>query len=90
MKHPDDTAFYCFRALESLKYYCRARFKIDSESDQWKKLSEITGAGKDDIKFIREKAFPVRHGDVVGITSDDRVKMFLTTWDIVDAFLCNA
>ena len=90
MKHPDDTAFYCFRALESLKHYCRVRFGIGSESDQWKKLSEITGTGRDDIEFIREKAFPSRHGDVVGITSDERAKMFLKTWDIVDAFLSNA
>lgn len=90
MKHSDDTAFYCFRALESLKHYCRVRFKIDSESGQWKKLSEITGTGKGDIEFIRDKAFPARHGDVVGITSDERAKMFLKTWDIVDAFLINA
>ena len=90
MKHPDGTAFYCFRALESLKLYCRERFKIDDESDQWKKLSEITGTGKDDIKFIRDKAFPIRHGDVVGIASDERVEMFMKTWDIVDAFLSNA
>lgn len=90
MKHPDDTAFYCFRALESLKHYCRVRFEIESESGQWKKLSELTGTGKGDIEFIREKAFPTRHGDIVGITSDDRKKMFLKTWDIVDAFLNNA
>jgi hypothetical protein len=87
MRHPDDTAFYCFRALESLKHYCRVCFDIDRESDQWKKLGELTGTGKDDIEFIREKAFPTRHGDVVGITSDEREKMFLKTWDVVDAFL---
>ena len=90
MQHPDDTAFYCFRALESLKHYCRVRFKIAGESGQWKKLGEITGTGKDDMEFIREKAFPTRHGDVVGITSDERAKMFLKTWDVVDAFLSNA
>jgi hypothetical protein len=90
MKHPDDTAFYCFRGLESLRHYCRVRFNIDSEADQWKKLGELTRSGKDDIEFIREKAFPTRHGDVVGITSDERAKMFLKTWDVVDAFLRNA
>ena len=76
--------------MESLKLYYRESFKIDCESDQWKKLGEITEAGKDDIKFIRDKAFPTRHGDVVGITSDERAQMFLKTWDIVDAFLSNA
>ncbi len=89
MKHPDDTAFYCYRALESLRHYCRVRFKIDGESDQWKMLGQKTGTAKDDIEFIREKAFPTRHGDVIGITSDERARMFLKTWDIVDAFFVN-
>ena len=90
MKHPDDSAFYCFRALESLKHICRVRFNIDSESEQWKKMSEITGTCKSDIDLIREKAFPARHGDVVGITDEEITSMFLKTWDIVDAFLVNA
>lgn len=90
MKHPDDTAFYCFRALESLKQFCRVKFNLEEESKQWEKLSEITGFGKEDIKFIRDLAFPSRHGDVVSITSEDRKSVFLKTWDIVDAFLGNA
>jgi len=90
MKHPDDTAFYCFRALESLKQFCRVKFNLEEESKQWEKLSEITGFGKEDIKFIRDLAFPSRHGDVVGITSEDRKNIFLKTWDVVDAFFSNA
>ena len=90
MKHPDDTAFYCYRALESLRHYCRVSFEIEIESDQWKKLSEITNTQKADIEFIREKAFPIRHGDVVGITSGEREEMFLKVWDIVDNFINSA
>ncbi len=87
MRQPDDTAFYCFRALESLRQYCRIHFNIEKENDQWKKLGDLSGTNKDDISFIRGKAFPSRHGDFVRITDEDRRSMFLKTWDVVDAFI---
>lgn len=86
MVNPDDTGFYCYRAIESLKQYCKYKYGIESEKDQWAKLSELTGYDSDKIQFIKEKADPVRHGDLSVITDDNRVKIFNDTWDIVDGF----
>lgn len=87
LKHPDDTAFYCFRGLEALKQCCRYVFEINEEKKQWERLSEITGFGRDDIEFIRTGAFPARHGDISLIDAEGRVKMLERTWDIVEAFI---
>jgi hypothetical protein len=89
MKFPDDTGFYCYRAIESLKQYCKIMFTLEKEPDQWKKLSEITGYNQSDIKLIKDFAEPCRHGDTINITSDNRAKIFLQTWDIVDSFFNN-
>lgn len=87
LKHVDDTYFYCFRAIESLKQYCRYKFNIESENDQWKKLSELTSADKDAIKFIRKRAFPERHGDICPSDANDISSAIKKTWEIVEHFL---
>jgi len=89
MKYPDDTGFYCYRAIESLKQYCKEKFNISKEADQWKKFREITGYKKDDIDIVKNFADPVRHGDVINMTSENREKIFLKTWDIIEGFFDN-
>jgi len=86
MVNPDDTGFYCYRAIESIKQFCRYKYGIEIERDQWTKLSELTGYNSSKVQFIKEKADPVRHGDLSVITDEDRVKIFKDTWDIVDCF----
>ena len=87
MQHPQDTGFYCFRAIESLRHYCRVRFNIETELDQWKKVNSISGYDKDHIEIVRQFALPTRHGDIVPISSEDREKIFMKTWDVIEAFI---
>lgn len=89
MKFTDDTGFYCYRAIESLKQYCKVRFELDKEKDQWEKFREITGCLESDIKMIKDFADLPRHGDIIIITSKDREKIFLKAWDIIDSFFNN-
>lgn len=92
MKSPDDTGFYCYRAIESLRQHCIIKFKLNPEnkSMQWKKLREIAQCDENTIRSIKESADPLRHGDVMSITSEDRKTLFLKTWDIVDSYIENA
>jgi len=87
LKHADDTAFYCFRALETLKQLCKYEYGIEQEREQWEKLSEITGFGKDHIEILRKEAFPARHGDISLSDSNKRQKLLEGTWDVVEAFV---
>ena len=92
MKSPDDTGFYCYRAIESLRQHCIIKFKLNPEnkSMQWKKLRDTAQCDENTIRSIKESADPVRHGDVMSITSEDRKTLFLKTWDIVDSCIENA
>ncbi|MDD2357479.1 MAG: hypothetical protein PHX13_06190 [Thiovulaceae bacterium] len=91
MKHADDTGFYCYRAIESLKHHCSVIQNISkgNKSDQWKKFREISNTSFEDIKKLKIAADPLRHGEPKDMTSDDRAILFLTTWTIVDNYLKN-
>lgn len=90
MKQPGDTGFYCFRAIETLKQYCKSRFGLEREADQWEKVRDMSGYDKDYIEIVRTFAFPARHGDILPITSADREDIFIRTWNVVEGFLKNA
>lgn len=84
IKRLDDTAFYCFRALESL----RQSFEPNhSEADQWKAMSQAVGTTKCDMEPLRNHAFPARHGIPKPLTDEERQSLFLYTWSIVEKYI---
>ena len=89
MKHADDTGFYCYRAIESLRHHCAAQNSLSNADKprQWEKFREVAGCTKDTLRAIKEAADPLRHGQPVGATSDGRAKLFTATWGVVDAYL---
>lgn len=91
MKTPDDTGFYCYRAIESLRQYCIVKFQLDPKKkpDQWKKFKGIAGCDEAILNKIKMAADEVRHGGVLPVTSQDRELLFISTWDVVEAYLTN-
>lgn len=85
--HPLDTPFYCYRAIESLRHLCAIRYGLFKESDQWRKLSELSGKTWDDTKHIKDFANDARHGNHKNFTGNQRESFFTVTWDLVDGFL---
>ena len=92
MKNADDTGFYCYRAIESLRQHCILKYKIDPEkkAEQWQKVRELAKCDEATLREIKTAADPLRHGDVLNITSSDRANLFMKTWDVVDGYLKNA
>lgn len=91
MRHPDDTGFYCYRAIESLRHHCAAVHRL-SEADkavQWKAFREAAGCSEETLLDVKAAADPVRHGQVVGVTAEERLKLLTMTWDVVDGYLGN-
>lgn len=91
MKNAEDTAFYCYRAIESLRHHCAVLNGLSNSSDsqQWDKFREISGCEKSKIMNIKAAADDPRHGKISSLTGEDRKNIFVTTWDIVDAYLRN-
>lgn len=89
MKHADDTGFYCYRAIESLRHHCAAVHGLSAaeKSKQWEKFREVSGCDEQTIRFVKVAADPLRHGHPVGADADDRAKLFMATWEVVDAYL---
>ena len=89
MKHADDTGFYCYRAIESLRHHCAAVHGLSTaeKSTQWEKFREVSRCDEQTLRAIKAAADPLRHGGVSGASSDDRAKLFTSTWDVVDGYL---
>jgi len=89
MKHADDTGFYCYRAIESLRHHCAAVYSLTEESKaiQWSKFREVAGCDEQLLREIKAAADPLRHGQVIGSTSGDRERLFTITWNTVDGYL---
>jgi hypothetical protein len=89
MKNADDTGFYCYRAIESLRHHCAAvnGFGNLSKQQQWEKFREISGADESVLRDIKASADPLRHGQVVAVSSGARAKLFGETWNVVDGYL---
>ena len=68
------------------------REKIDPEkkAEQWQKVRELAKCDEATLREIKTAADPLRHGDVLKITSSDRANLFMKTWDVVDGYLKNA
>lgn len=89
MKHADDTAFYCYRAIESLRHHCAAAHNISnaSKTAQWEQFRQVAGCTEEVLRQIKVAADPLRHGEALGSSSEDRAKLFLATWGVVDGYL---
>lgn len=91
MRHADDTGFYCYRAIESLLNHCAADNGQSSsgKSTQWEKFREVASCDQNTLLTIKKAADPLRHGGIVGITSEERAALLTKTWDVVDGYLKN-
>jgi hypothetical protein len=89
MRNADDTGFYCYRAIESLRHHCAAVHQLteSDKSKQWSKFREVSGADEQTLREIKDAADPLRHGQPTGASSEDRARLFTMTWDVVDGYL---
>ncbi|MBN3797216.1 hypothetical protein [Burkholderia sp. Ac-20392] len=89
MKHADDTGFYCYRAIESLRHHCAALHGLTNagKAKQWDKFREISGSTEETLRSIKLAADPLRHGEASGGSAQDRTKLLTDTWDVVDSYL---
>ena len=89
MKEADDTGFYCYRAIESLRSHCAAIHGLmDADrSVQWRKFREVAGAEEPRLLAIKAAADPLRHGGLTTMDAAGREKLLLETWSVVDGYL---
>ena len=89
MKHADDTAFYCYRAIESLRHHMAGRYGLQDadRASQWAKFRELSQSSEIVLRELKAAADPLRHGNNADVSPLDRAATLTTTWKIVDAYL---
>ena len=84
MKRLDDTAFYCFRAIESLKQSFGSHL---TEREQWSALAAAVESTKAEMEPLRARAFPARHGPAQPLSDAERQELFIYTWRVVERYI---
>lgn len=97
MQRPLDTAFYCYRAIESLNHHCASIHGLHEANEgvsekalrdaQWRKFRQVAQIDRDKVMFVKDASDVVRHGRQAHVTDDDRIAIFTATWGIVDSYL---
>jgi hypothetical protein len=87
MIHLEDSAFYCYRAIEALRQHFGVKANSKDDKKQWKLMAAALSASEDDIEEIKRLAAPSRHGLPTSLNEDDRAQIFIKTWEIVDKYI---
>jgi hypothetical protein len=92
MKKAEDTGFYCYRAIESLRHHFAAISAIECRTKlfQWQRFREVANCSEEDLREIKAAADPVRHGQYLESTSADRARLFTLTWNVVEGYIVGA
>jgi hypothetical protein len=91
LKDVNDAAFYCYRAVESLRHHCAALNGLSNESKgkQWEKFRESARCEESVLLSLKDAADPIRHGAVPDVKSQDQQHLLATTWKIIDTYTRN-
>lgn len=91
IKSPQDTGFFCYRAVESLMRGSATRQRpVPQDSAAWSSFRSIYHIDRKDIDDIKQFADPVRHGNYLQsqpMTDQDRAGMLKKAWKIVNQYL---
>jgi hypothetical protein len=89
MQHPEDTAFFCYRAIEALKNHSVSTWhgQPKNTSSQWQFFRDIVKCEKEDLDFIKREADPLRHANRLIDRGEDREVLFMRTWEIVEKYV---
>ncbi|MEJ1165556.1 hypothetical protein V9K97_17745 [Variovorax sp. CCNWLW186] len=88
LKNADDTGFYCYRAIETLRHHCAAVHGMTDagKAEQWARFREISGVSEEVLREVKAAADPLRHGDTFPVGADS-ARVLTITWHAVDAYL---
>ena len=78
IRNPKDTAFFCFRAIESLRHFFTHHKQAKDKKQSWEYLREELNITESEIKVVQVLADPIRHGDSYYISDMQRADVYIT------------
>ena len=83
----DDTAFYCYRAIEALSQHCGGINNIDARNKQWDLFREVSKTERSTIDYIKTFADALRHGGNCALTDQEATRVIMSAWAVVDRYI---
>jgi len=90
IRNPKDTAFFCFRSIESLRHFFISEKNAKDKKQSWECLREELGIEKSEIEAIQVFADPIRHGDTRYISGAQRAEVYTITKAMIEKFIAYA
>jgi soluble cytochrome b562 len=87
LRYEKDSAFFWYRAIESLSQYFKQELKLINAKQSWEKLRDELDVTESDLMYIKQFADPTRHGSASVITEVDYQRTLDITWDVVDKYI---
>lgn len=89
VQQPEDTAFYCYRAIEALKTHAVQNLTElpNRDSGEWEHFRTAAGCTREDIELIKKDADPLRHSNDLLSKRKDRETILSQAWTIVENYL---
>jgi hypothetical protein len=84
--NPADTGFHCFRAIEAVRQHFAEPGDSDS-SPSWERLRSALRLAREFFGPIEPHAVAQRHGEIVGMSDDERSLAMTIAWRVVDRFV---
>lgn len=85
LRNVDDAAFFCYRAIESLRNHNSSLKNITSQREaiHWESFRETSKCSRADIDEIKKFADDLRHGKPVAMTAEEVKYVLLMTWGVI-------
>lgn len=90
LEYVDDTGFYCYRAIESIRQCYIAEGQGDEGSARrmsWSRMRDELSIERSEIDVVTDLAKPRRHGQHSAISSDERFEALALARRIVRAYI---
>ncbi|MBD1881456.1 hypothetical protein NC997_14080 [Trichocoleus sp. DQ-A2] len=88
IREPNDTGFFCFRAIESIRQHFYEPQDRDTDKPSWERLRNSLRIDRSWIDALTKsyEAGNQRHGKSPYMSGENRVSAMLHTWKVVDRF----
>ena len=84
---PNDTGFYCYRAIETLMQEFKQPGETESK-DAWPRFREALQVTQEWITPLTDSSISNRHGELKALSGEERVFLMKRSWTLLYRFVC--
>jgi hypothetical protein len=87
LKEINETPFYCYRAIETIKFHLGTHYGEEKDKKQWEITREVLAIEEKDLYSIKDLADPIRHGKSIHYRGKQWRDVIRIAWDITEKYI---